>query len=364
MAPRLRPNSKTDQNQLVTSDEADRLLRAKDHLRALFATEFVLVKAEAIARLGERYHSRDLRNIDSHVTGRALNEMRLAGEIVIDSNVPSRGGHLVDTLRPADTRRRKTVIAAAARRKRALYARYLSWANSTRRYPNGFLGPAGEAATRAAIIASAALQPAAQGAGPVSQLLGVRLPGAADSAGFMSPLIGGIPQPAVTVIFEVKNIRDWIYPSNFELFQVLRKGIVLQQARPEVPIVPILVCRKAQITTFYMAQQLGFLVIEMGAQFVGTHATESAVRDVRNGLGFVDLRHGNGPSVRVHDRLNKHYPPILQQYASTWAQTALDNDIAARISRCGQRSTSARERFALLDEVRRRNLENGNRGGW
>jgi hypothetical protein len=353
-----------EEAELAAEAEARRLRRAKAQLRSLFNTEHVLVKPEAIARLGERYYGRDSRNIDSHVTGQALNEMRLAGEIVIQPGVASRGGHVVDTMQPADIKGRKTVTAAAARRKRALYARYLSWAGSTLRYPNGFLGPAGEAATRAGILASAAMQPAEPGAGPVSKLLGVRLPGAVDSAGFMVPLIRGLPQQAVTLLFEVKNIRDWIYPSNAELFQVLRKGIVLQQAHPSEPIVPILVCRKAQITTFYMANQLGFLVIEMGAQYVGPNVPEPALLEVRAELGFSDLRLGNGPSVRVHDRLNKHFPPIIHDYALKWAETALDPNIAPLLTRCGQRRTSAQDRFALLAQLRQLNEQKGNIGGW
>ena len=36
----------------------------------------------------------------------------------------------------------------------------------------------------------------------------------------MVPLVGDLPQPPVTVLIEVKNIREWIYPSNAELYQL------------------------------------------------------------------------------------------------------------------------------------------------
>lgn len=348
----------------MADDDGERLHRAKNEIRALLDSELALVKAEVIARLGEQFHARDPRNIDSHVTGIALNELRLTGELIVERGTPSKGGHRVDTYQPATQKGRRTAVAAAARRKRALYARYLSWAGSSVRYPNGLLGPAGETATRTAILASAALQPATPQAGPVARILGVRLPGEADSGGFMNPIIQGIPQPPVTLLFEVKNIRDWIYPSNSELFQVLRKGIVLQQANPTVPVVPILVCRKAQKTAFYMAQQLGFFVIDMGAQFVGTNVTETALLEVRNGLAFGDLRLGNGPSVRVQDRLSRHLPPYIHQYATTWARTALDPDIAPRLQASAARRTTSSTRFALLNEIRLLNQRNGNPGGW
>jgi len=86
----------------------------------------------------------------------------------------------------------------------------------------------------------------------------------------MVPIVGGIPQPPITVLFEVKNIREWIYPNALELYQVLHKGVILQQANPTVPIVPSLICRGAQITAIYMAKALGFLIIDMGNNMSGT----------------------------------------------------------------------------------------------
>lgn len=303
--------------------DADRLLRAKSAIRTLLDTELALVKAEAIARLGEQYYARDTRNFDSHITGTALNEMRIAGELIVDREALSKGGHRINTYQPAHQHRRRTAITAAAARKRALYARYLGWAGSTVRYPNGFIGPASEEATRTAILESGAVQPAQAYAGPVPRILNVTLPGAADSGGYMNPIIAGIPQPPVTVLIEVKNIREWIYPSSSELYQVLHKCVVLQHAHPTVPILPILVCRRAQQTSFYMAQQLGFFIIDMGAQFVGPYVTEPALIEVRNELAFSELHLGNGPSLRVRDRLKKHLPAYISQYATTWANTAL-----------------------------------------
>ncbi len=68
---------------------------------------------------------------------------------------------------------------------------------------------------RSAILASGAMQPAVPDAGEVSRLFGVRLPGPVDSAGY---LVGvdpsGVPQPPVTVLVEVKNIRSWVYPGS------------------------------------------------------------------------------------------------------------------------------------------------------
>jgi hypothetical protein len=346
------------------ADEEDYVLRAKEQLRDLLDTELALIMSEAIARLGEQYHAGDTRghNLDSHIVGLALQELQTVGETITAWAI-SKGGHRIDTIQPADQKLRKTAITTAARRKQALYARYLGWAEGSKRYPHGFIGPDGEEATRAGILASVSLQPVAPGAGPVSRVLGVNLPGAADSGGFMNPVLNSIPQPPVTVLFEVKNIRSWIYPSSSELFQVLHKCVILQQANPTVPIVPILVCRKAHKTTFYMASQLGFIVIDMGTQFVGDNVGEQALLEVRNALAFSDLRLGTGPSLRVRDRLSKNLPAYIHQYAATWATTALDTEMSPRLSRLSRKLLHD-ERTNLLNEIRSFNRANGKPGGW
>ncbi len=111
----------------------------------------------------------------------------------------------------------------------------------------------------------------------------------------------------MTVLFEVKNLRSWIYPSAEELYQLLHKAVVLQIARPEQPIVPVFVCRKAHQTTFWMSYQLGFVTIDMDIQFVGD-VEEDELLEVRNELYFRDLAPGCGPSLRVRDRLIKTLP--------------------------------------------------------
>jgi len=188
--------------------EVSRLNIAKRRLLDLLDEQLAVVKTEAIARLGEGYHRGDTRNIDPHVTGLALRQLTQSGTIFTELPVPTRGGARVATIQPTDQRKRTTAIRAAAGRKRLLYARYLGWASGTRRSPHGLIGPAGETAVRRALIESTALQPASPAAGPVSEILNVRLNGAADSGGFMNPLRGGLPQPPVTVLIEVKSIRE------------------------------------------------------------------------------------------------------------------------------------------------------------
>lgn len=274
----------------------------------------------------------------------------------------ARGGRDIETIQPADRTNRATKIDRAAARKRILYARYTGWAQGTKRHPQGLIGPAGETATRSAIVASGSLQPLTPGAAETASVLGVTLSGPVDSAGFMVPVLrGGIPGQPVTTIFEVKNIRSWIYPSAAELYQVLAKGVELQAAHPSQPILPVLVCRRAHQTTFWMAKQLGFMVIDMGRQFAGTAMTEDEVLEVRNELDFNDLYRGDGPSARVLDRLRDTIPGECADAAARWAQSTVD--LGTYFTSLKQRMPS-KQRHLIVDQLREASKARGDRGGW
>lgn len=341
----------------------DYVLRAKDRLRELIDIELAIVKAEAIAKLSETYHRRDPRNIDAHHVGPALDELVTAGELIQVSE-PTKGGQAIATFQPAQQKLRTSRIATAAARKRALMARYNSWALGSIRHPHGLIGPAGEEAVRLAVLASSAIQPAAPNAGAVSEILGIKLPGSADSGGYMNPIVAGLPQPPVTVLIEVKNVRGWIYPNSSEIYQVLFKCLVLKRNHPSVPVVPILACRAAHMTTFWMAKQLGFVVIDMGAQFVGRQVEEGPLLEVRNELGFGDLTRLTGPSLRVRDRLRDHLPPYIQDVASVWDASTSDAEIARLITALHEPKLRSADRQVLVNEMRTANRALGRNGGW
>lgn len=318
--------------------------------------------AELDARISERYFERSPGNIDPHHVTTALASLLATGKLVRDTTT-GRGMHNVDTIQPADQHRRATKIAQAARRKRLLAARYNGWAQGTQRHPNGLIGPAGERAVRAAILESQALVPATPGAGEVSSLLGVPLPGAADSGGFLVPLVDGIPGPTVTVLIEVKNIRSWIYPGAAELYQLLHKATVLQHARPDSPIVPVLVCRRAHHTTFKMARQLGFFVIPMSRQFAG-EVEEEDVTEIRTELHFRDLVRGSEASQRVVDRLRKVLPENAAAFAAAWRLLAVSVDLTAMFATLRRTETKPWDRQRLVGDLREAANELGLDGGW
>lgn len=332
-------------------DEAEYVDRAKARIRDILNAEHAVVRLELEARISEAYFPEAGLNIDPHHITTAYNELLRQGEIIKTEPEATRGQHPVETIQPANQHRRKTAITQAAGRKRLLYGRYLGWAQETKRYQHGLIGPAGERAVRSGLLESQNFIPVRPDAAEVKRLLGVDLPGPPDSAGYVLPLDkAGIPGPAVTVLVEVKNIRSQIYPHSEEPYQLLYKAHVLQKARPDQPILPVLVCRKAHRTLFWMAKQLGFFVIEMKIQYAGA-LNEKELDEVRNELHFHDLRAGDGPSVFVRDRFRDTIPRYALEWAAKWQQFVANPELAQYVPLLRE-ETNTRDRGPLMAEFR------------
>jgi hypothetical protein len=338
--------------------------RAAHRVIDLLAEHHAMVHPEVMARISEGFYASSSQNIDPHHVTTALRELHREGTIHSEAGL-TRGGHKIMTLhltQPAPKTR--TVAARAAARKRLLLARYTGWSQGTAKNPHGIIGPAGETAVRSALHSAGAMQPATPGFGPVPRILNTKLPGPADSGGYLVPLSrAGIPGPTVTVLVEVKNIRSWIYPSSEELVQLLNKCLVLKDAHPDQPIIGILACRRAHPTTFWMAKQLGFMVIEMALQFAGSVGRQE-LDEVRNELYLTDLRVGTGPSLRVRDRVANTLPAHALTIAERWGSTAADPGRATAIGRAYTHRRQEKARLQAIDALRIANESSGNRGGW
>lgn len=336
--------------------------RARARLLEVLAEEHAVVHPELESRVSEAGYQQSDLNVDPHHVTTALRSL-IVEQVVRPEKGVTRGGRSVETFRLEDGGRNETKIAAAIGRKRLLLARYQGWSQGSKRNPRGLVGPAGERATRRAIVESSALQPIVPGAGEVASVLGTTLPGPADSGGYFVPVISEIPQPPITMLFEVKNIRSWIYPSSSEVFQLLDKVVLLQRMHPDVPIVGTLVCRKAHNTLFWMAKQLGFLVIELGAQFAG-EVSGPELDEVRNELHFTDLRVGSGPSLRVRDRLRSDgLQSFIPTIADSLRATALD-DRQAQLVSGARKAGNSTKRLRIVDALRLEAKRVGHRGGW
>lgn len=327
--------------------------RAVDRIREILAVEHVVVRREIESRITEGFWQGSGENIDAHHVTNAIRFLvDELGELTWVHRT-TRGGAVVATLEPVDRTGRADRIDRAAARKRLLWGRYLGWATGTERYPHGLVGPAGEAATRGGILASGAVIPATHGAAAVSNVLGVDLPGPLDSAGLTVPINDhGVPGAAVTLLFEVKNVRQWLYPTAAEPFQLLGKAVMVQRANPDVPVLPVLVCRRAHPTLFWMAKQLGFMIINMDRQFVGLRIEEAAYLEVRNELHFHDLTLGDGPSLRVRDRLAGTIRTHCAEFATRWQATAHDPQISTALAALAKlKNSDQRTRKSLVDNI-------------
>lgn len=343
-------------------DEAEYTELAKGRIRHVLDEHHATVALELEARISETRSTTGAISLDPHHVTAAVRELVASGELVRAPGAVRGGGEPIETIQPADQRKRITVIERTAARKRLLYARYRGWAQATQRNAHGLIGPAGEQATRAAILASGAVVPIAPDAGEVTRLLNVDLPGPLDSAGFIVPLVDGLPQPAVATLFEVKNIRGWIYPTSWELYQLLHKAAIVQRANLDQPVLPILVCRKAHATTFKMARQLGFMIIATEVQYAG-NVKENALDEVRIELAFSDLRAGVEPMLRVRDRLQNTARTYSLTSTEKWKSTVTNPDMFESITAL-RVATSAARRAALMAGFRAEAETAGYAGGW
>ena len=147
-----------------------------------------------------------------------------------------------------------------------------------------------------------------------------------------------------------------------ELYQLLHKASLLQVMHSAQLILPILACKKAHYTTFKMAKQHGFLVIEMQRQFAGD-VGEHELMEVRSELHFRDLVQGYGPSLTTIDRLRKTIPNICTDFALTWRTTCHMPGFAALYEALRQHVKNDR-RDALVNQLRDIARDAGLDGGW
>jgi hypothetical protein len=225
---------------------------------------------------------------------------------------------------PGDTRGRVKPVEAAAARKRLLQTRYLSWASGTGEGEEG--GSAGVIGPEAERVVHSSMREAGHhlgfqfedvGTGQTTTFLGQRVPGGAlDNA--VRFHVDDVPYGAAV---EVKSVRDHIYPSSIELYQVLWKAARLQENLPEANIVPVLVCRRANKTLFYMAKDLGFLVFQAFGQWIpeGGRTTALAINEVRNELGYLDLRVVEPTWDRHNPGLEGYFRKVLGAQAKSTA---------------------------------------------
>jgi hypothetical protein len=122
------------------------------------------------------------------------------------------------------------------------------------------------------------------------------------------------------------------------------------------------VCRKAHVTLYWVAKQLGFFVIDLERQFIGA-VEEDKMLEVRNGLWFTDLAIGAGPSLRVRDRLQTAVRSSCGDVAPRWRETALDTEAAQAIHEAAKAGDDV-ARAHVVQRLRETTINRGWGQGW
>lgn len=351
----------------------ERRERAAAAIVELLQQEHAVVLPELIARLSDRAYSDPQERFDPHVVTDAKNGLAEAGIIAPDSRA-TRGGRAVEVWSLTDQRLRKRAIADASARKRLLQTRYHTWATGTASVP-GVLGATGERVLYDALSAGA---PRAgfrlekpDGPGDVRTLWGQTIPGGPVDSVATMPLLDddGRARGNATVVIEVKNIREWIYPTSEALHQLLHKAAQLQLANPNESILPVIVCRRAHTTAFRMALDLGFHIVELRAQFLPELSTipEDQVVDVRKGLGYLDLRRYTTRPFKGAVKLTSNVlPKVAAARVKRWREVGSGMPVVVFAGLRDHRSTNINPRN-LLHALRlgaRTALGADARGGW
>jgi hypothetical protein len=266
----------------------------------------------------------------------ARESLKFAGRIEMSRHA-TRGGRVLDVYSlPVVSGDNATRVARASARKRLLHARWLGWAMGDKRYPQGFMGAAGERVVRQSLMAAPRdlYAPVSGDYHSVSNLLGAPVPGGTlDSAAWCLSRDGGAPGLPVLLPIEVKNLREWLFPHSHQVYQVLRKGAGLARLHPAVPIVPTLICRRKSIMTMWMAQDLGFFVIELKRQFMqpSKEYTAEEIAEVKDELGFEFLSVGDGPDLLLGRILIGTLPSRATEFASRWRERGAQFEAEYRV---------------------------------
>jgi hypothetical protein len=260
-----------------------------------------------------------------HLVTTARQSLVRDGHIEVSRPIRTRGGSLVEVVHLKVVPDLKGRVEDAAARKRLLHARYIGWSRSTTRYPQGYIGTAGERVLRSSIRHSdlaGYYSVLRRDGGDVARVFDAPVEGGSlDDAAWYGGDEAGKP---ILLLFEEKNIRSWIYPRAPELHQLLFKAARVQQLAGGAGILPVLVCRKRHHTTFQMAKDLGFGIIELHRQFIlpVDLVKPEFVSEVQVELGFETLVQTDEADPVLVEILRTALPPYIGSLSRRWADVS------------------------------------------
>lgn len=143
--------------------------------------------------------------------------------------------------------------------------------------------------------------------------------GALDNAAILSTLDRQTNTPTGTfdVVIEVKNVRPWLYPGDREVHQLLWKAATLQQTLPDVPILPVLVCREAAHVTMTLTNTLGVYVVRTKRQLAPESIDADKLAEVINELGY-RIDRSDQPAPALVNHFTTLIPAAAPALAAKW----------------------------------------------
>lgn len=104
---------------------------------------------------------------------------------------------------------------------------------------------------------------------------------------------------------EVKNKREWMYPSNADIRELLQKALA-------VDAIPILIARRIPFVTFRVLSPCGLVIHQTFNQLFPASELDlvTKIRD-KESLGYHDVRCGNGPDARLVKFLCTNLPTVM-----------------------------------------------------
>ena len=178
--------------------------------------------------------------------------------------------------------------------RRKLYRKYLSWSNDQK-----LCGKHAELVvfdSLKAVASDAGLYVPPQVPDAIKEVNAIEVhPGPLDAFAYILKL----PDLGLdaTLVVEVKNINDWIYPWTKELWELLVKAANLAT---HISILPILVCMRWAYPTSNMAKDIGFFVIQTQNQLFSPLIPEDEFKEVIDDFCLTITQH-QGPLTEIEN---------------------------------------------------------------
>ena len=280
-------------------------------LREFVREEGAVIFAEAQAVLsetkwmGSRFPAYPHDGIDLHHLRAARRALLETGDLIEDT-VTFRSGRSVAALidgRALASRGRKTQVRETAAHKRRIYHRYLGWSGRSE-----LCGKVAEHVVVASMQNAAGLIVDDARAGEVREIEGQPITegGPLDAAGFVVPnLARPRSTPLVPIAVEVKNIRQIVYPSSAETWDLLAK----LHDFPDV--VPVLVTRRPHPTLYKLFGDVGAVVVWAARQWFSDKIDADAFVETMGALNFRDAAREPSPA-RASATVTAFFGPKLR----------------------------------------------------